>query len=166
MFPSSSNLLPILARWARRMAHIASMEAPLGPNGSHQPLLLFDGECGLCARSIRFVLDRERSDRLHFASLQSSLGREIVTKHGFDPDEVSTLVLVEENGRVSRRSTAALRVAKELRWPWRWAPVFLLVPRFLRDGVYRIIAKHRLRFFGNADSCRLPTPSETSRFLG
>lgn len=129
------------------------------------PLLLYDGECGLCARSVRFILDRDKKKRIRFAPLQSELGRGVAASQGLDPDDLTTLVLVEEGGRVSVRSTAALRASGDLRMPWRMAKVFLIVPRFLRDGIYRWVAKHRLRFFGTADSCRLPTPEESARFV-
>lgn len=144
-------------------------EVPAQGRGPEQalplPLLLFDGECGLCARSVRFILDRDRKKRLRFAPLQSELGRGIVASQGLDPNDLTTLVLVEEGARVSLRSTAVLRACGDLRMPWRLAKGFLIVPRFLRDGVYRWVAKHRLRWFGTADSCRLPTPEESSRFV-
>ena len=129
------------------------------------PLLLFDGECGLCARSVRFILDRDKKKRLRFAPLQSDLGRSVAAAQGLDPNEPTTLVLIEEGGRVSLRSTAALRSSRDLRLPWRFAAGFLIVPRFLRDAVYRWISKHRLRWFGTADSCRLPTQEEQARFI-
>ncbi|MEM8710935.1 MAG: DCC1-like thiol-disulfide oxidoreductase family protein [Planctomycetota bacterium] len=145
------------------------MSAPtkLPSDESARPLLLFDGECGLCTGSVRFILDRERDGRLHFASLQSALGRSVAEANGLDPDELSTLVLVDEEGGVSLRSTAALKVAAgHLRLPWRLAGVFRIVPRFLRDGVYRFIAARRIQWFGTADACELPAPGVPERFVG
>lgn len=139
------------------------------PNSAPEPrpLLLFDGECGLCTSSVRFILDRDRTKALRFASLQSEFGRRVVTRHGLDPDELSTLVLVDERERLALRSTAALRVASEhLRFPWRLAGVFRIVPRFIRDGVYRWIARNRTRWFGTSDACELPAPGQPERFVG
>ncbi|MEM6675306.1 MAG: DCC1-like thiol-disulfide oxidoreductase family protein [Planctomycetota bacterium] len=129
-------------------------------------LLLFDGECGLCTRSVRFVLDRDRVGRLRFGSLQSDLGRRVLVANGLDPDELSSLVLVDAEGRVWTRSDAALRVSGDLGWPWSWGRAFLVVPRFLRDGVYDVIARNRIRWFGTADACELPAPGAAERFVG
>ena len=130
-----------------------------------KPLLLFDGECGLCARTVRFVLARDRVGRLRFASLQSDLGRSVLVESGLDPDALSTLVLLDEEGRVWTRSDAALRVAGDLRWPWRWARVGLVVPRGVRDLVYRFVARYRISWFGTADACELPAPGVAERFV-
>ena len=145
---------------------------PMEPRGASDaqvmdlaPLLLFDGECGLCARSVRFILDRDKKKQLRFAPLQSELGRGIAQAQGLDPDAPTTLVLVEKSGRVSLRSTAALRACGDLRMPWRFAKALLIVPRFVRDAVYRWVSRHRLRWFGTADSCRLPTTEEQARFV-
>ncbi|QDV05643.1 hypothetical protein Poly30_11420 [Planctomycetes bacterium Poly30] len=146
------------------------MEAhvPTSPvTADHLPLLLFDGECGLCTSSVRFILDRDRTGKLRFASLQSDVGRSAVASRGLDPDELSTLVLIDEKGEMSVRSTAALRVASEhMQFPWRLAGVFRIVPRFLRDGVYRWVARNRLRWFGTSDACQLPAPGSAERFVG
>jgi predicted DCC family thiol-disulfide oxidoreductase YuxK len=130
------------------------------------PLLLFDGECGLCTSSVRFILKRDRTGELRFASLQSDVGRRLLSERGMDPEELSTLVLVDERGEVALRSTAALRVASaHMRFPWRLAGVFLIVPRFLRDAVYRFVAKNRIKWFGTADACELPAPGQAERFI-
>ena len=137
------------------------------PTAAPGPYLLFDGECGLCTSSVRFILKRDRTRELRFAPLQSDFGRGLVAGYGMDPGELSTLVLVDEAGGVALRSTAALRVASEhLRFPWRLAGALRIVPRFLRDGVYRLIAKNRIRWFGTADACVLPAPGEAERFVG
>lgn len=144
----------------------ASVPAPEPAPTPGGPFLLFDGECGLCTSSVRFVLKRDRTQELRFASLQSDFGRGLVLKHGMDPDELSTLVLVDQAGQVALRSTAALRVASEhMGFPWRLAFVFRIVPTFLRDGVYRWVAKNRIRWFGTADACALPAPGEAERFV-
>ena len=130
-----------------------------------RPLLLYDGECGLCARSVRFVLAKERGPELRFAALQSNVGRAVLARHGLGED-LSTVVYVDAEDRVHLRSGAALRVAGMLRRPWSWARAMLIVPAFLRDAVYRVIARYRMGLFGGTDTCRLPQPGEVERFLG
>jgi predicted DCC family thiol-disulfide oxidoreductase YuxK len=132
------------------------------------PILLFDGVCNLCSKAVHFVLEHEADPSVRFASLQSDFGKALLAKHGLshvvaeaDPE---SLVFVEE-GRAYERSTGALRLAGHLRAPWRWGRVLLLVPRFLRDLVYRFIAKHRYRWFGKSDSCLVPTKELRARFL-
>ncbi|MEL6429425.1 MAG: DCC1-like thiol-disulfide oxidoreductase family protein [Planctomycetota bacterium] len=136
------------------------------PDVGGGPVLFYDGECGLCARSVRFVLDHERDDTLRFAPLQSELGRAVAARAGLDPDTPSTLVLLGADGEIAKKSTAALRLARHLRMPWRLVRVGLVVPPFLRNAVYDFIAKRRMKWFGGAESCALPTRAELARMLG
>ena len=126
-------------------------------------MILFDGVCNLCNRVVLFVIDRDRSAHFVFASLQSEPGRRILQVHAI-PDDVSTLVLVED-GRISTRSTAALRIAVRLGTAWSLCRVLMLIPRPVRDLVYDWVARHRYAWFGRLDSCRLPTPELRARFL-
>jgi predicted DCC family thiol-disulfide oxidoreductase YuxK len=128
------------------------------------PILFFDGVCNLCAASVHFVLERERTDALRFASLQSTLAKELLVPLGVDPDRLDSLVLLED-GRVFVRSTAALRLAARLRAPWSWLRVLRVVPALVRDGVYDVIARHRYRWFGRKAECLIPTPALRARFL-
>lgn len=127
-------------------------------------VLLFDGVCNLCNGAVDFVLRHERGPTLRFCALQSEAGAALLAAHQISTG-LETMVFVEASGRVSVRSTAALRAARHLRAPWSWARVFLLVPRPLRDLVYRVVARHRLRWFGVRDECRVPTPELRARFL-
>lgn len=140
------------------------------------PVVLFDGTCNLCNGAVQFIIDRERAPELKFAALQSEAGRGVLAEAvgdaeaaklaggatgSGDPDSV---VLVE-GGRVYTHSTAGLRLASRLRWPWSWCVVFFVVPRFVRDAVYRFIARNRYRWFGKEETCRVPTPELRARFL-
>jgi predicted DCC family thiol-disulfide oxidoreductase YuxK len=141
-------------------------------------VVLFDGVCNLCNRSVQFILDHEDparggGERLSFAPLQSELGRELLER-AFGVEKATMLrgrdgvpesiVLVEgEQGWV--RSAAALRIARYLRAPWRWSAALLVVPAILRDLGYRVIARNRYRWFGASETCRIPTPELRSRFL-
>lgn len=107
------------------------------------PLVIFDGTCGFCARSVRFVAARDAQRRFRFAPAGSTAAREALAPFGIDADAPGTVVLVEE-GAAYVRSTAALRMARRLRWPWSWiGAALLLVPRPLRDAVYRVVAAVR-----------------------
>jgi predicted DCC family thiol-disulfide oxidoreductase YuxK len=125
-------------------------------------VLLFDGVCTLCNGSVRFVIERDPAGRFQFAPLQSAAARRLLEKAPQPlPD---SLVLVEE-GRLFTRSTAVLRIARGLGFPWPLAYLFVAVPRPLRDWVYDILASHRYRWFGRRDACMVPTPELRSRFL-
>ena len=128
------------------------------------PIILFDGVCNLCASSVRFIITRDPHGIFRFASLQSEAGRAIMRQHGLDENALDSFVLVE-NGHAWRASDAALRVCKHLPWPWRWLPLFLWVPRLLRDPVYGFIARNRYRWFGKSDTCMMPSPEMRTRFL-
>ena len=137
------------------------------PNlGQDQPLLLFDGECGLCSRAVQFILRRDRRQRMLFAPLQSAVGREVLVAAGLDPEILASLVLRTGDGEVLLRSDAALRAAAELARPWCWVTALRWVPRPLRDGCYRLIARYRHRMFRPPASCHVPEPEVAHRFLG
>jgi predicted DCC family thiol-disulfide oxidoreductase YuxK len=140
-------------------------EMPTLPGAEGRPLLLYDGTCGLCDRSVQFVLRRDRAGRFRFAALQSEPARRLVAELELDPEAVDSMILVDERGVASRESTGALRTAARLGWPWRALAAGLVVPRVLRDPVYRFIAKRRFRWFGEVEACRLPGVGERERFL-
>jgi predicted DCC family thiol-disulfide oxidoreductase YuxK len=126
-------------------------------------IILFDGVCNLCNATVLFVLDRDPDCRFRFASLQSSAGRRLLGRAEVDTD-MSSIVLIE-NGRQYRSSTAALRIARKLSWPWPVLYLLIAVPRPLRDLVYGWVARNRYRWFGRTDTCRVPSPTLMHRFL-
>lgn len=128
-------------------------------------IVLFDGHCPLCSRAVRFILPRDPRGHFHFAPLESSIGKELLASHGLPTSGIDTLVLIERD-EVSLRSTAALRIARKLRFPWPLFAAFRLVPRFLRDAVYRAVARRRYQFFeGRLETCPVPPPRYRDRFL-
>ena len=140
------------------------------------PVILFDGTCNLCDGVLHFVIDRERDGALRFAALQSEPGRQRLEaattpeqarllREGATGDGDPDSVVFIEGGRMYTHSTAALRIARHLRWPWRWLRVFVIVPRPIRDAVYRWVARHRYQWFGKTEACRVPTPELRARFL-
>ncbi len=127
-------------------------------------VLLFDGACNLCEGSVQFVIRRDPHAQFRFAALQSEAARRILSDLGLPTDQVETMVLIE-GGRALTRSTGALRVARRLSGLWPLLYGFIIVPRFIRDGVYSWIARNRYRWFGRKDHCLVPTPDLKARFL-
>jgi len=127
-------------------------------------LILFDGFCGLCNGWVDFILGHDRRLLFRFAALQSPAGQEVLNRFGLPPDFIDSFVLVED-GRVYYRSSAFLRALRGLGLPYSLAAVFIVIPRVLRDQVYRVVAAHRLSWFGRRNTCRVPTSEEAGRFI-
>ena len=127
-------------------------------------VVVFDGVCNLCNGVVNFLIDRDPEANLRFASLQSEAGRALLAEAGLSPDYRESFVLIA-GGIAFVGSDAALGIAHRMVQPWSWLYGLRLVPRPLRDAVYRFIARHRYQWFGQTDACRLPTPELHARFL-
>ena len=128
------------------------------------PIILFDGICNLCNGAVQFVIRHDKKKHFYFASLQSPLGQELLEEYELPQNEFNSFVLIED-GKAYTRSSAALRVAKELSGGWKLIYGFIIVPKFIRDGVYKFISKNRFKWFGQRESCMIPTPELKERFL-
>jgi predicted DCC family thiol-disulfide oxidoreductase YuxK len=131
---------------------------------SSPALILFDGVCNLCAGAVRFIIKRDPHGVFRFASLQSELGQRQLAEHGIDPSRTDSFVLIE-GGIAYTESTAALRVARRLHRAWPVCYAGIVLPRALRDPLYRFIARHRYRWFGKQETCMIPTPELRARFV-
>jgi predicted DCC family thiol-disulfide oxidoreductase YuxK len=129
-----------------------------------QAIILFDGVCNLCNKSVQTVIRFDKEKTFQFASLQSNHGKELLRQYGLSDKELSSFVLIQNNKAISR-SNAALAVARQLSGPIKLLYGFMIVPQFIRDGVYNLIAKNRYKWFGQQASCMIPTPELKSRFL-
>jgi len=142
-------------------------EALRGAAGA--PIILYDGVCGLCNRLNGFVLARDPAGRFRFAALQSALAAEILARHGRDPRDLDTLYLLLDAGglgeRLLQKSDAVLWILRELGGPWRITGALRVVPRWLRDLGYDLVARTRYPLFGRYDTCPLPDPRHRARFL-
>ncbi len=127
-------------------------------------IVLFDGVCHLCDGAVRFILKRERAAELKFAPLQSDSGKSLLQKYGYTPNYLNGLILIENN-RAHDRSSACLRIAGKLSFPWNLLFLLLIIPKPLRDLIYGIIASVRYRWFGKKESCSLPHGEDQTRFL-
>jgi predicted DCC family thiol-disulfide oxidoreductase YuxK len=128
-----------------------------------KPIIFFDGVCNLCNRSVQFVIKKDRDKKFRFASLQSQAGQEILQQYKLSQSDFNSFILFED-GQLYTRSTAALRVLSQLKG-WRWSRALQWVPRFVRDGVYNLVARNRYKWFGKQESCMIPSPDLVSRFL-
>ena len=127
-------------------------------------LILFDGICNLCNRSVLFVISHDPVARFSFASLQSDAGQRILSRFGLPVGDFDSFVYIKD-GKVYSRSTAALHVLKDLGGLWEITYVFIIIPSPLRDFIYDLIAKYRYLIFGKRDSCMVPTPDLIKRFI-
>ena len=130
-------------------------------------IILFDGVCNLCSGVVRFVIARDPRAHFRFAALQSDAARRACAEVGaappaeVDPDTI----IVIASGRALERSDAALAIAAELPFPWPMFGVLRVLPRGVRDRLYRLVARNRYRWFGKSDTCMMPTPELRARFL-
>jgi predicted DCC family thiol-disulfide oxidoreductase YuxK len=129
-------------------------------------IVLFDGTCGLCDRTVQWLLKRDRDHELWFAPLQGTTAATLRERHPEIPQTLESVVYVDaERDRAFVRSKAFLHMAKHLTRPWRWLYAVRWLPGFLMDLPYRLIARLRYRIWGKLDSCRLPDASEKARLL-
>jgi len=127
------------------------------------PVVLFDGVCKLCNGSVNFILPRDSKGQLKLAPLQSDYARAVLREHGKNPDALNSMMLLEGE-RLTEKSTAVIRISKYLGGMWPLCMIALVIPCFIRDFIYDIIAKNRYRWFGKYDTCRLPDSGLKNRF--
>lgn len=128
-------------------------------------IILFDGVCNLCNGFVQFVIARDARHVFKFGSLQSEGARNLLKQFGSEHLGLTSIVLLDDQG-IAIESDAVLKIARELRGMWSLFYVFMIVPKFVRDGAYRIVARRRYRFFGKRDSCMIPAPELMDRFIG
>ncbi|WP_026908680.1 thiol-disulfide oxidoreductase DCC family protein [Paucisalibacillus globulus] len=126
-------------------------------------VILFDGVCNFCNSSVQFIIKRDSTGIYQFTSLQSDIGQKLLTEHNV-PTELDSFIYLEDNN-VYFKSTAALKVCRNLKGLWKFVYIFIIIPRPLRDMVYEIIARNRYKWFGKRDACMIPSPEQRKRFL-
>jgi predicted DCC family thiol-disulfide oxidoreductase YuxK len=134
------------------------------PGPIDHPVILFDGVCNLCNRSVQFIIKHDPKGLFRFAALQSDFGQEQLTLHGFNTGPLLSVVLLI-NGKAYDKSRAALEIARRLSGLWPLMYVFIIVPPFIRDFIYNRISANRYKWFGRQDECMIPTPNLKSRFM-
>lgn len=131
---------------------------------NQQPIILFDGVCNFCNSAVNFVLKKNAKNNILFTPMQSEAGQKLLQHYNLPVDDMQSFVFIDE-GKVNKQSTAALKVCRHLRGLWPLCYGFIIVPKFIRDGVYNWIAKNRYKWFGMKQSCMIPTPDVKARFL-
>lgn len=129
-----------------------------------KPILLFDGFCNLCNSSVQFFLKHEKTNDFRFTSLQSDTGKALLKKYNIDPKVTDSLVLIHNN-KAYIKSSAALKATAYMKGLYPLLQAFLIIPAFIRNSVYDFIARNRYKWYGKSESCMIPDPSLTQRFI-
>lgn len=127
-----------------------------------QRIVFYDGDCGFCNKSVQFILKHEKTHRVCFAALQSDFARAFFAEHAFPEPDLSTFYYWDGQ-KLHQKSTAALKLLDELKFPWKLLKSGYILPRKWRDGLYDFIAQRRHRL--SSGFCALPTPEQRKRFL-
>ncbi|MXO35240.1 MULTISPECIES: thiol-disulfide oxidoreductase DCC family protein [Apibacter] len=128
-------------------------------------IVLFDGVCNLCNSTVQFIIKRDKHNQFKFSSLQSEYGQNFLKERNLDSSDFKSIILYEPEVAYYTKSTAALKIAQNLGFPYNLLSVFLLIPSFIRDWIYSLISKYRYHLFGKKDSCMVPTPENKRKFI-
>ena len=130
---------------------------------TEQPLILFDGVCNYCNSMVKFAIRNDKKGKLKFAPLQSTIGETLRNQYKI-PAEIDSVIFID-NSKVYTYSDAALLICKYLDWPAKMLYAFIIIPKFIRQPIYKWIAKNRYKWFGKRNECMIPTPELRDRFL-
>ena len=132
--------------------------------GTQKKIVLFDGVCNLCNAGVQLLIKHDQKNQFLFASLQGKKGQECLKQFNLPQDSFNSFLLMEDD-KFYDRSTGLLRIMKHLGGGWQLAYVFIIVPKFIRDGIYNFIASRRYQWFGKKEVCWVPTPELKEKFL-
>ncbi len=130
----------------------------------NQPVILFDGVCNFCSFWVNFAIKRDRKKKLKFAPLQGEAANKLLPQHNINPSSLSSVVFID-HGKAWTQSSAAIRICKHLDGGWKLFYGLIIIPKFIRDFIYNIVARNRYKWFGKKESCMVPTPELRERFL-
>ncbi|MCM8526878.1 MAG: DCC1-like thiol-disulfide oxidoreductase family protein [Lentisphaeraceae bacterium] len=130
---------------------------------SENAIVIFDGQCNLCSSSVKFIIERDKKAYFKFLPLQSEQAKKLLENKNTEQN-LDSVVLVE-NDEVFIRSRAALKISAKLTWPWRIVSWLRIIPSFLIDPLYKLVAKSRYKIWGKTEECMLPSPELKDRFL-
>jgi len=133
-------------------------------NLKNKSIILFDGVCNLCNGSVQFIIKRDKKQNFLFTSLQSDAGQELLLHFNLKNSDFDSIILIKNN-KVYQKSTAILHISRHLPGLWKLNYGFIIIPKFIRDFFYTIIANNRYKWFGKKDSCMIPTTELQKRFL-
>lgn len=127
-------------------------------------IILFDGICNFCNSSVNKIIKHDKKNQFKFAALQSETGKKLVEKHSIDSTKIDSIILIE-NDAVFIKSTAILKISKQMSGLYPLAFGFIIIPAFIRDIVYDFVARNRYKWFGKKDSCMIPTAEVKEKFI-
>ena len=130
----------------------------------NKPVILFDGVCNFCNGMVNFIIKQDKKSNFQFAALQSEAGQRLLEQFQLPQLKFDSFILIDK-GKLYKSSTAGLKLYNHLPWYWKWTQLFWIIPRFIRDAAYNIIARNRYKWFGRKDQCMIPTEEVRSRFL-
>jgi len=133
-------------------------------NESPSNIIIFDGVCNFCNGAVNFIIKRDTRKVFYFSSMQADIGIKLLKKYDLSPDNTDTFLLIRDN-KPYTKSDAALVIAKEFNIPWRWLAILRVIPKFIRDSIYSLIANNRYKWFGKRTQCMLPTREQRARFI-
>jgi predicted DCC family thiol-disulfide oxidoreductase YuxK len=131
----------------------------------HKKIILFDGVCNLCNSAVQFMIKHDQKDVFRFVALQSELGQQILKHIGVNPVNIDSIVLYEPGVAYYYKSSAAIEIARNLGGFWHFGTVFRIIPTGIRNLLYDYIAKKRYKWYGQKESCMIPTPELKIKFL-
>ena len=126
--------------------------------------ILFDGVCNFCNASINFIIRHDKKDHFRFVPLQSVTGRQLLAQVQMNALSMDSIVLIDQS-KVYKQSSAVLRIARKLNGAYPLLYGFMIIPPFIRDAVYNLIARNRYKWFGKTESCMVPTPELRQKFI-
>ncbi|MBF0598081.1 thiol-disulfide oxidoreductase DCC family protein [Faecalibacter rhinopitheci] len=127
-------------------------------------IIFFDGVCNLCNSTVQFIIENDSQNKFHFSSLQSNFGQKFLEENNLKTENFDSIILLENN-EIYQKSDAAIKIASHLDSPYNYLKLFSILPKFIRDFFYSIVAKNRYRIFGKKESCWIPTAELRSKFL-
>lgn len=133
-------------------------------NLENKSIILFDGVCNLCNNAVQFIINRDKNKQFLFASLQSDAARDILLHFNQKNSDLDSIIFIDK-GKIHDKSTAILKISKHLSGIWKYNYIFIVIPKFIRDFFYSMIAQNRYDWFGKKDSCMIPTLALKKRFL-
>lgn len=134
-------------------------------SGTEDSIIVFDTDCVLCSAWVGFILEHERDDAFRFVSAWSETGAVLAHAHGLELTDLDETYLVVEGGHGLTHSNAGLAIIRHLHMPWRALGVLRILPKPLRDAVYRLVARNRYRWFGYRAQCFVPPSGQSHRFI-
>lgn len=131
----------------------------------NKKIVLFDGVCNLCSSAVQYIINHDKKDIFRFVALQSELGISICKYLGISFSKMDSIILYDPKTAYFYKSSAVIEIAKNFGGLWKLTPVFRIVPIFISDRIYDYVAKNRYNWYGNKESCMIPTPELKSKFL-